>query len=55
MPLVPKQAGPAWQITSRALNGANRDPDPATARRAFEAMMRMIRNDIAAINTARRG
>jgi 2-polyprenyl-6-hydroxyphenyl methylase/3-demethylubiquinone-9 3-methyltransferase len=34
---------------------ANADPDPATAKRAFEAMMTMGKIDIAAIEAARRG
>lgn len=44
-----------WQITPRALLDANNDPDPAAAKRSFEAMMTMRRIDIAAIETARRG
>jgi hypothetical protein len=31
------------------------DPDPAVAKRAFEAMMQMGKIDIAAIEAARRG
>jgi 2-polyprenyl-6-hydroxyphenyl methylase/3-demethylubiquinone-9 3-methyltransferase len=31
------------------------DPDPAAAKRAFDAMMRMQKIDIAAIEAARRG
>jgi predicted 3-demethylubiquinone-9 3-methyltransferase (glyoxalase superfamily) len=31
------------------------DPDPATAKRAFEAMMQMRKIDVAAIEAARRG
>ena len=31
------------------------DPDPAAAKRAFEAMMQMKKIDIAAIEAARRG
>ena len=44
-----------WQITPRALMDAITDPDPAAARRAFEAMMGMAKIDIAAIEAARRG
>ncbi len=44
-----------WQITPRALTDALFDPDPAAARRAFEAMMAMGKIDIAAIEAARRG
>jgi predicted 3-demethylubiquinone-9 3-methyltransferase (glyoxalase superfamily) len=31
------------------------DPDPAAAKRAFDAMMQMTKIDIAAIKAARRG
>ena len=44
-----------WQITPRALTDAITDPDPAAAKRAFEAMMTMGKIDIAAIEKARRG
>ena len=47
--------GLSWQITPRALTGALLDPDPAAARRAFEAMMTMGKIDIATIEAARRG
>jgi predicted 3-demethylubiquinone-9 3-methyltransferase (glyoxalase superfamily) len=47
--------GLSWQITPRALTDAITDPDPAAARRAFEAMMQMGKIDIAAIEAARRG
>ena len=47
--------GVNWQITPRALTDAIADPDPAAAKRAFEAMMTMRRIDIAAIEAARRG
>lgn len=47
--------GLSWQITPRALTAAIIDPDPAAAKRAFEAMMTMTRIDIAAIEAARRG
>ncbi|GAP39015.1 VOC family protein [Piscinibacter sakaiensis] len=47
--------GLSWQITPRALTQAIADPDPAVARRAFEAMMSMRKIDIAAIEAARRG
>jgi 2-polyprenyl-6-hydroxyphenyl methylase/3-demethylubiquinone-9 3-methyltransferase len=45
----------SWQITPIALTQAITDPDPAAARRAFEAMMQMGKIDIAAIEAARRG
>ncbi len=47
--------GVSWQITPRVLTAAVTDPDPALAKRAFEAMMGMIKIDIAAIEAARRG
>ena len=47
--------GVSWQITPRALIAAVTAPDPAAARRAFEAMMKMKRIDIAAIEAARAG
>lgn len=47
--------GLSWQITPRALIAAVTDPDPAVAKRAFEAMMTMNKIDIAAIEAARRG
>jgi 2-polyprenyl-6-hydroxyphenyl methylase/3-demethylubiquinone-9 3-methyltransferase len=47
--------GLSWQITPRALTAAVADPDRAAAKRAFEAMMRMTKIDIAAIEAARRG
>jgi 2-polyprenyl-6-hydroxyphenyl methylase/3-demethylubiquinone-9 3-methyltransferase len=47
--------GLSWQITPRALMDAIADPDPAAAKRAFDAMMEMTKIDIAAIEAARRG
>ena len=47
--------GLSWQITPRALINAITDPDPAAAKRAFEAMMDMGKIDIATIEAARRG
>ena len=47
--------GLSWQITPVALTEAWTDPDPAAARRAFEAMMTMTKIDVAAIERARRG
>ena len=47
--------GLSWQITPRALTDGMADPDPAAARRVFEAMMTMTKIDIAAIEAARRG
>jgi predicted 3-demethylubiquinone-9 3-methyltransferase (glyoxalase superfamily) len=47
--------GLSWQITPRALIEATTDPDPAARKRAFDAMMKMKKIDIAAIEAARRG
>ena len=47
--------GLSWQITPRVLTAAVTDPDPAAAKRAFEAMMTMGKIDIAAIEAARLG
>ena len=47
--------GLSWQITPIALTKAIIDPDPAAAKRAFDAMMEMKKIDIAAIEAARRG
>jgi len=47
--------GVNWQITPKALTMAITDPDPAAAKRSFEAMMTMKKIDIATIEAARRG
>ena len=47
--------GLSWQITPRVLTEALADPDPAVARRVFEAMMTMTKIDIAALEAARCG
>ena len=47
--------GLSWQITPRTLTEGMADPDPAVARRVFEAMMTMGKIDVAAIDAARRG
>ena len=47
--------GLSWQITPMALTEAIADPDPAAAKRAFDAMMTMQKIDIATIESARRG
>lgn len=47
--------GISWQITPIALTDAVTDPDPAAAKRAFEAMMAMQKIDIGKIEAARRG
>ena len=47
--------GCSWQITPRQLNEGVTDPDPAVAKRVFEAMMTMKKIDVAKIEAARRG
>ncbi|HEY8573987.1 VOC family protein [Phenylobacterium sp.] len=47
--------GFSWQITPRQLNEGVKDPDPAVAKRVFEAMMTMQKIDVAKIEAARRG
>lgn len=44
--------GVSWQITPRVLTDAVSHPDPALAKRAFEAMMSMTKIDIATIEAA---
>jgi predicted 3-demethylubiquinone-9 3-methyltransferase (glyoxalase superfamily) len=44
-----------WQITPIVLTEAITNPDPAVAKRAFDAMMQMQKIDIAAIEAACRG
>jgi predicted 3-demethylubiquinone-9 3-methyltransferase (glyoxalase superfamily) len=47
--------GVSWQITPRALTEGMADPDPAVAKRVFEAMMEMGKIDIATLERARLG
>lgn len=47
--------GLSWQISPRVLTDAVTHSDPATAKRAFDAMMGMTRIDIAAIEAAIKG
>ena len=47
--------GVSWQITPISLMRAIANPDPAAAKRAFDAMMEMRNIDIAAIEAAVRG
>jgi 2-polyprenyl-6-hydroxyphenyl methylase/3-demethylubiquinone-9 3-methyltransferase len=47
--------GVSWQITPIAMTKAFTNPDPAIAKRAFEAMMEMKKIDIATIEAACRG
>jgi predicted 3-demethylubiquinone-9 3-methyltransferase (glyoxalase superfamily) len=47
--------GLSWQITPTVLSKAIADPNPAVAKRAFEAMMKMKKIDVAAIEASLRG
>ncbi|MDH1628739.1 VOC family protein [Pseudomonas mosselii] len=47
--------GLSWQISPRVLTQAVASPDRAVAKRAFEAMLKMGRIDIAAIERAIKG
>src|SRR4051812_2387777 len=44
--------GVSWQITPIVLSKAIANPDPAVAKRAFDAMMTMKKIDVAAIEAA---
>ena len=44
--------GFSWQITPRVLLKGNSNPDPAVAKRVFEAMMTMGKIDVAKIEAA---
>ena len=47
--------GLSWQIVPRRLPELLADPDPARARRAMEAMMTMVKIDVAAVERAADG
>jgi predicted 3-demethylubiquinone-9 3-methyltransferase (glyoxalase superfamily) len=47
--------GLSWQITPRELPRLLGDPDPVRAKRAFQAMMNMVKIDIAALRRAADG
>ena len=47
--------GVSWQITPSVLMKAVTDPDPAVAKRAFDAMMQMTKINIALIEAALHG
>jgi predicted 3-demethylubiquinone-9 3-methyltransferase (glyoxalase superfamily) len=47
--------GFSWQIVPRVLLEAMKDPDREAAKRTMEAMMTMVKIDIAAIEAARAG
>ncbi len=44
--------GFSWQITPRVLLEGNTNPDPAVAKRVFDAMMTMRKIDVARIEAA---
>ncbi|HTB67700.1 MAG TPA: VOC family protein [Steroidobacteraceae bacterium] len=52
---VKDRYGVSWQIVPRQLTKLFGDPDPHRKERAFEAMMKMKRIDIAAIERAADG
>jgi predicted 3-demethylubiquinone-9 3-methyltransferase (glyoxalase superfamily) len=47
--------GLCWQITPKRLGELMRDPDRESARRVTEAMLGMVKLDVAALETAARG
>lgn len=47
--------GLSWQIVPDALSRYMADPDPARAKRVFDAMMQMVKIDVAAIERAAAG
>jgi predicted 3-demethylubiquinone-9 3-methyltransferase (glyoxalase superfamily) len=47
--------GLCWQIVPRDLDDLMADPDPAKAKRTAEAMMKMVKFDIAALKAAHDG
>jgi predicted 3-demethylubiquinone-9 3-methyltransferase (glyoxalase superfamily) len=47
--------GLAWQIVPRVLGAMMKDPDRAKAKRVAEAMLTMVKFDIAGLNTAYEG
>jgi 2-polyprenyl-6-hydroxyphenyl methylase/3-demethylubiquinone-9 3-methyltransferase len=47
--------GLSWQITPRVLTDAFTGSDRAAAKRVFDAMMKMRKIDVAAIEAARKG
>ena len=47
--------GLSWQITPRRLGELMKDPDRATAKRVTEAMLKMVKFDVAELEAAARG
>jgi predicted 3-demethylubiquinone-9 3-methyltransferase (glyoxalase superfamily) len=52
---VTDRFGVTWQIAPSRLRSMLQDPDPAKANRTMQAMMSMIKLDIAALERAYRG
>ena len=52
---VTDKYGMTWQITPETLDAMLNDPDPAKAERVMNAMMGMVKLDIAALERARDG
>lgn len=47
--------GLAWQIVPKVLNAYMRDPDRARSKRVAEAMLKMVKLDVAALEAAAEG
>ena len=47
--------GLSWQIVPRRLTELLSDPDPARGKRVMEAMLKMVKLDVAALEAAARG
>jgi predicted 3-demethylubiquinone-9 3-methyltransferase (glyoxalase superfamily) len=47
--------GLSWQVVPTVLGELMRDPDPARAKRAADAMLKMVKIDIAALKAAHAG
>jgi predicted 3-demethylubiquinone-9 3-methyltransferase (glyoxalase superfamily) len=52
---VKDRFGLSWQIVPKALTRLMADPDPAKARRVFDAMMQMKKLDVAGLERAAQG
>jgi len=55
MPRLKDRFGRSWQIVPAVLGEMMADPDRARARRAADAMMKMVKLDIAALQAAHAG
>ena len=54
MRLAPRPLGLCWQITPKRLGELMGDPDREKARRVTEAMLGMVKLDVAALEAAAR-